>query len=307
MPIRRNSAVRSRNNLSKSIDPRLKVPYNDNADSGFSENESINENNRIYFILLRAHSGIPYIRNQKTIAERVDTVTVRDDMNFYKITSSINGEPNCGRYNYEEKRRDILTTIAKDELNQNKPTNVEARLSQITNNIQRILRQKEQGLFNKSQERSSISTKTFLNKTFKKYSDEFTIQLLYIDEDDLHSKKTDLLNYFSHYELYDSVIDYCGYESVDSDTEEKIDVFDLKGLIDYLYMNPKFNARNVILMDFSCSSLPTGRVDNELIRYLNEKNLHGGKYKLKSNINKKKTKKDKNTNNRKTKKRKTKT
>jgi len=283
----------------------------DEPDSGFSDlsgNEDVNDNNRIYYILLRAHSGIPYI-NTRNVKERVDTVTVPRDMNFYKITSAINGEINCGKYNYNEKKRDILTTVAKDELNPYTPKNIKDRLLQITKNIQKTLREKEKGLFEKSQERSSISNTTFLNKTFHKYSNEFTIQVLYIDEDDVNSKQKDVLNYFTTYDdIYDSVIDYCGFEiDIDEDNgTKKVDVFDLKGLIDYLYNNPKFNTRNCVLMDFSCSSLPNNKSDDDLIQYLNEKNLHGGKYKLKSNINKKKTKKYRNVNNRKTKNRKSK-
>ena len=307
----------------------------DEEDSGVESVSESESNDKIYFVLLRAHGGIPYDSSKASVIDsskanasdqlqKTKIVTVPDDMKFYKITSARNGTKNCGRYDYDTKKLDIQRTIINDTLkNKNKSRKVDAKLKEITKEIQDLLRTKESEthangnkLFNNANERSIISKNTFINKTFQKYPSKYAVQVFHIDEEHITDNKItsediknkdELLNCFFNCDEYDNLIKKTKLLPL-KHNGEVIPQFDLEGLIHHLHDADHIRARNVVLMDFSCSALPKINnipvEDDDLIKYLNKHNYHGGK--LKSHINKKKTKKYKNTNNRKTKNRKTK-
>ena len=234
-----------------------------------STNNIISDDEKLYFVLIRAHGGLPYIPNDDK-SKRVKTIIVPSHMNVHKITSAVNGATNCGAYNYGDKKSDIKNKIAKyiTETTQDKQMQ-----QTIAKKIQKLLRKKEKNIEefkNTFSQRTSISTGTFINKEFEKYGKERqnnkiknTVELMFF----IPSTETNTIETMSA-DIFDAI------KNNDNKT------FDLQSIITWLYKN---NMKNVIILDFSCSSFynPNALTNHEIIDYLNEKDLHGGMYKEK--------------------------
>jgi hypothetical protein len=273
--IKRSNSIRYQNFKETNNIVNINAVNNENINPSNTNinpsNNTTDINNKIYYVLIRAHGRIPYNKDGKTLKSKVATFTVPEDMNVIKITSAVNGSPNCSRYNYNDKKDNIKETIRDSDselqtLETNIESNVKDKLLFIAKKIQKKLRRVEKGIFNDYKIRSIISNKKFINKTFSNYSNpnkdfskpyqDFTIQIMFLDNN----------NDFQTFDMYDDDI-------IKNNNDNKNPVFDLKTVINYLYENIK--AHNVILIDFSCSSLE----DKNMVLYLNNHNLHGGKYK----------------------------
>ena len=116
-----NNIVNNENTNPSNTNPSNTNPSNTNINPSNTNINPSNTNitdidNKIYYVLIRAHGGIPYNKYGKTLKSKVDTFTVPEDMNVIKITSAVNGSLNCGRYNYNDKKDDIKKTIRNSEL-----------------------------------------------------------------------------------------------------------------------------------------------------------------------------------------------
>jgi hypothetical protein len=241
----------------------------ESRDTDLSTNNIISDDEKLYFVLIRAHGGLPYIPNNDT-SKRVKTITVPSHMNVHKITSVVNGATNCGAYNYGDKKSDIKNKIAKyiTETTQDKQMQ-----QTIAEKIQKLLRKKEKKIEefkNTFIQRTSISTGTFINKEFEKYGEERknnnitnTVELMFF----IPSTETNTIETMSA-DIFDAI------KNNDNKT------FDLQSIISWLATN---HMKNIIILDFSCSSFynPNSLTNHEIIDYLNEQDLHGGMYKEK--------------------------
>lgn len=226
------------------------------------------EDNKLYFVLIRAHGGLPYKENSD-VSKRVETFTVPNHMNVHKITSAINGTTNCGAYKYDFKRSDIkniIDDIDKTFRKSTKNNNDEKKYQQtVVNSIQKLLREKEKEIStfkNTYTQRSSISDTTFINKPYQKYGKEkqgeiipHTIEVFFMDP--TSAKKNEIV--VQSTDIFEKI--------------QKNNEFDLKSIIEYL--DKRMYIKNAVILDFSCSSLHVE--DKEVITYLNQHNLHGGK------------------------------
>ena len=333
MPIRRNTGVTSRSMVKSAIGSRVKqLERIDSNDSGLgssseSENESSTNNNNtesyinsifnspekkeklnkmrksIAYVYIRAHSSLPY---DDSNPEKFDTYTMPDDMKLTKITAAVNGEVNCNYYDYQDKK-DIIIGGIKAYYNKNKK-NLDNSY-ELALRIQKELRHfenEENKTGNKipnSENRNVLShNKTVLNKIIYPFSENekksrpnyMTVQILYLDDIITDDDGERLV--FASLDIY-NFIHQIYRESVRRLIIGSNDAIKIADIIKFLYEYLKI--KDVILLDFSCSSYPK-YVSNHvaLTDYLDKAQLHGGKYKSSKNNKKtnKRTKKYKKNN-----------
>jgi hypothetical protein len=248
----------------------------------------------IVYIYIRAHSALPFYNtltsNIVGITGYFETYKMPSDMNLIKITAALNGETNCSFYDYTDKKQLIIEGIRENM----KPTNsdINNRVLSVAKSIQSNLREFEiKNNIKKSNERNIISNeKVVLNKVIERLSDKeiksrpgyIAIQLMFFDEDN---------DEFISIELYDYIYNIYREHRKIVGNPKAIRIADI---IKFLYEYMK--VKQVVLIDFSCSSYSSSNLSNNnknrLTQNINNKNLHGGKSKLRYN----KTKKTKNTN-----------
>ena len=249
-----------------------------------SLSEKKREDKRIYFVLIRAHSGIPLKKTKNP--EKVHTVTPPEEMTVYKITSALNGLRNCGNLNYEEKKNTIQNSIKKyyDELHGRSLPDI----ASVCFNIQQDLKKIEKPFFTKTtaksfgtfEERNIISTGKFINKQFKGYKEEERPEL------------------FSDPKTSYKVIDCFYYDIDNTNPFVQNGHFEYNDVLNEIFAEERFNIKdiltelqelnihNVVLLDFGCSSYQNkeklytekelDELTGELTTYLNAQNLHGG-------------------------------
>lgn len=250
----------------------------------FGDEESIEllkqMRNRIVYVLIRGHSSLPYNSRRNEF----DEYTMPDDMNLVKITAAANGAQNCPRISYPKKKK-LITNFIKKNSNVNDPKEAADML--------RIKLTNEEGEEDKLIKNVVSDNKIILNKVIfplslkevedrKEKEDYRAVEILFLDDDE--SKI--LLD------IYDDII------GTKTSKLKKIEnrplPFKISDIINFLYHY--FKLRNVVLLDFSCSSFWEGEkpVENkdELTDYLNNNNLHGGKVK-KNKTKRNKTKRNK--------------
>jgi hypothetical protein len=335
---RRMTGVKSRSNVSKALRLSKVNQHIDSSDSGLgssseSENESSNNNNNtesyinsifnspekkeklnkmresIAYVYIRAHSSLPY---DDSNPEKFDTYTMPDDMKLTKITAAVNGEVNCNYYDYQDKKDIIIGGIRAYYNKNKKKLDNSYKLALRIQEELRHFEDEENKKGNKipnSENRNVLShNKTVLNKIIYPFSENekksrpnyMTVQILYLDEiikDEDGEKRL----VFASIDIY-NFIHQIYRESVRRLIIGSNDAIKIADIIKFLYEYLKL--KDVVLLDFSCSSYPK-YVNNQdaLTDYLNKAQLHGGKYKSSKNNKKtnKRTKKYKK-NNRKTKK-----
>ena len=237
-----------------------------NNNSGNNENNH-NKDDTLYFIFIRSHGGLPYTQSSD-ISKRVKTITVPEDMNVHKITSAENGAKNCGAYVYDEK-----ITAIKNQIKSYYKKKLETKSQEtIAEEIQTLLRKEESEINtfkNTANKRTIISTKTFINKTYEK-------------DNDLDNKKqtkipVEVIFFQANKKNSFDIIKAHIFDEISKDKQ----TFDFQSIIEWL---KNHGMKNVIIMDFSCSSFsnPLALNNKEIIGYLNKETLHGGMYKAKS-------------------------
>ena len=247
---------------------------------------------KIYFVLIRAHSGITL---QSKNPEDIDTVTPPKEMTVYKITSALNGLSNCDRVDYGKKRLEIKNSI--EEYYKRPLPNIHG----VCNAIQIKLREEEKGIFDDSEKRTIISDTNFINKKFELYSKEYFNGKLgtYTPIECFYYDKT-TRKFIQNKKISEYII-----ELLDLLKEEmKEEIFTIKDILDALKF---YKKKNVVLIDFGCSSYNSIDMysDDErekVTTYLNDNNLHGGintkrhkKRKTRKSIKKRKTRKSSKT------------
>lgn len=296
-----SSSSTSNNNYgsNKNISSKQKIYFNNE----FNEESLLmleKIRNTIAFVYIRAHSGLP-VKNSNNKTLVVDTYKMPDDMNLIKITASQNGESNKSFYEYNDKKETIMDSI---RAYKNKNTNL-SELPNVASSIQSYLRDLEYKNGVKNLEKRNIisNNKIVINKiigpfsdkekTERKIKDYIPVQIVFLDDE---------TNDFTSLDIYEDIKNL--YRRIPNLLiRSHPDAIKMEDIINFLYYF--FELRNVILLDFSCSSFPEDvEYNNLLVNYLDEKNLHGGKYKSSKNKYRrnKKTKTNKNKKTRKTKK-----
>ena len=249
----------------------------------------------IVYVLIRGHSTLPYDPMSKLFRE----YEMPSDMNLIKITGSANGEKYCGRINYVE-RKELIKEIIKNNSNVNQD---------VANKISAKLTENETGE-DKLTKNVVSDNKTVLDKVIFPFSvEEFekknesesykAVELLFLDDRDVET------NSMISLDLYDDIIQ-TKISQLKKKNNRPLQI-KISDIIHFLYNY--FKLKNVVLIDFTCSSFWEGQgtIKEEDktngIAYLNENNLHGGikKRKNKTKKRKNKTKKRKRKNKKKTK------
>jgi len=251
----------------------------------------------IVYIYIRAHSALPFYDTLKSnlngIKGNFETYEIPSDMKLIKITAALNGETNCNYYDYTDKKQLIIEGIRNNMNSTN--SDVDNPVLSVANSIQLNLRGFENNKnIKKSKERNIISdNKVVLNKVIERLSDEeiksrpgyIAIQLMFLDDN----------NEFSSIELYDYI-----YEIYRQNRRivGHLTAIKIADIIKFLYEYMK--VKQVVLMDFSCSSYSSSDLINSnktrLTQNINNKNLHGGKSKLRYNKKNKTNKTNKKSN-----------
>jgi hypothetical protein len=261
------------------------------GEAGSSKLDSMRES--IAYVYIRAHSALPYDKKKE---EHFDIYKMPSDMNLSKITAAPNGDYNSNFYEYQDKKKIIGLGITafESEVSKGKEENdTFTAAAYICGILKRF--EKKQGINDYKQRNIISQEKKVLNKIIvplsikeqKEKKDYFVVQILFFN------KKT---NDFDSFDIYPYI-----HKIYREYTNRLIlghnDAIKIADIINFLY--EYLLLRNVVLLDFSCSSYPAGVINQtELNTYLNDNDLHGGKSK-KSKKNKtkkiKRTKKNKNT------------
>jgi hypothetical protein len=228
----------------------------------------------IAYVYIRAHSALPYDDDEEN---KFNEYTMPSDMNLTKITSAVNGTTNCSFYDYQDKKDLIGAGIEKYDKTTNKKSDKAAK------SIQTELRnyEKEHTIPNWENRNILSSEKTVLNKIIVPYSaaevakrkitDYIATQILFSDDSSRPGYFT-----FSAFDIYQLV-----HEKYRKSIRRYIvghnEAIKIADIIKFLYDDLKL--RNVVLLDFSCSSyqddVPLANQE-ALTKYLNKNNLHGG-------------------------------
>jgi hypothetical protein len=246
----------------------------------------------IAYVYIRAHSNLPYDDTKPPYM--FDTYELPPDMELTKITAAPNGEVNTSFYDYQDKKDIIASGIRvfnKAVAMESEENDTYTAGAYIAGFLKRF--EKKENIPNYKERNEVSNSDIVLNKIIVPLSKEeeaqrenyMVVQILFLDEsDDFQSIDIYPLIHKIYREYTGRFIR--GYRRA-------IKMADIiKFLYDYLKL------KNVVLIDFSCSST---NVENkkQLMIDLNEADLHGG-------IKQKKTKKSKKTNKSKTNKKKTK-
>lgn len=280
-----NSGVGNSNN-SESSGNSSETNNNNNFENSSNSSKTINNksetnahhnnNDTLYFIFIRSHGGLPY-KQDPNISKRVKTIILPEDMNVYKITSAENGTTNCGEYVYDKKITDIKEKIREyyqQKLEIERQTKTQQEIQEtIAKEIQTLLRTEEKHInafTATAHKRSIISTKPFINKPYDKDNrpdittgnPKIPVEVMFLKK--VRTNKFGIENTY----IFDEI----------SKDKKK---FDLQSIINWLI---KYGMKNVIIMDFSCSTFSNKLAFNniDIIKYLNNQNIHGGMYKAKS-------------------------
>lgn len=305
--------------LPSNSDPQVISEYN-NEDSQFDpksgyltvamENTAPIEES-IFFVYIRMHGSL-IIKNKKSkkkgIIKSFDKYVIPEDMILHKITSAPNGSKNESHTGYDSKNKIIQDTIETAYIEKKNPV-----ISYISVNIAYALKEAERKIqppIKDVEDRTILSmNKTVLNKGLAKYPEE-SIEKIIRTETVKEYKPILIFRYninknnFTEIPVtYEDIITY--YKENNTEKQHYIDVktkellITTKAIIEFLYN--ALQLRNVILMDFSCSSIEKDNLNSEEIKKLidnaNVYNYHGGKYKLNSKKHKKRTKKNKRKSN----------
>ena len=251
----------------------------DNDDDNDDDDDDDDDDEDISYVYIRGHSNLPYLRNGKK-NEKFDIYNISDEINVVKITAAANGETNCALYDFNIKTNLIQQGIdmykkfygdftETEQTKINKPfvaaTSIAMKLNEYEkNNIVSI----------EKEERNIVSMeKKVLNKIIIPLSaDEQKNKPGYMTVGVLHKngiKKTDI--YGLIYSVYRQRNKITGYPMA----------ITMKDIIDFL--NKYLHYKNVVLLDFSCSSYGEDvpdKIKKKLTTYLNKKNLHGGNSKI---------------------------
>jgi hypothetical protein len=248
----------------------------------------------IVYVFIRGHSSLPYKGPYNYKGNDFDTYfheyEIPDDMNLVKITGSANGAKYCGSINYPVRKK-IITNIIKNNSNVNNPKEVAVRISQR-------LTEKETGE-DKLTKNVVSENKTILNKVIFPFdteeiagrkqqgeTDYTPLEILFLDDNN---------NKISS-DIYPDIKVTKRSEINNIPGRNSKLPFKISDIIHFLY--DYFKLKNVVLIDFTCSSFweePNKTVVNkdELTLYLNENNLHGGIKKRKNKTKRRKNKKNK--------------
>jgi len=265
----------------------------------------------IFFVYIRMHGSLIIIDKKKKKTDKIEKsfekYKIPDDMILHKITSAPNGSINESHTGYDSKNKIIEDTI---EIAYNEKK--EPDISYISVNIAFALKEAERQIeppIQDVEDRTILSmNKTVLNKGLNKYKEE-SIEKIIKTETIKEYKPILIFRYNTNKKIfteipvtYEDIYSY--YKSHNKgkqyyDINTKKPIITTKDLIEFLYN--ALNLRNVILMDFSCSSIGKDKLTDtekqDLLEYANKHNYHGGNYKLNSIKNKKKTKKNKSKSN----------
>jgi hypothetical protein len=249
------------------------------------------EEKHIAIILIRAHGSIPYDWKLSNSMNKpvADIIAAPKGLNVLKITSALNGAPNCGLVRYDTKYMALKEAIQQAQTLSDTPMGL-AYFMQTT------LRNKERGKFDDFQTRNMISHGPFLNKLITPYESTLIANRAAQTNDFKYHTLTlwhydTLRGIVNEESIYDQVKKWtleqnewinadAGYPVIPPHEMEQVRTLDL---LNYMKENTKF--KDVILLDFSCSSADPSYFQphdvDEMVRDLNEKHIHGGKPKPK--------------------------
>jgi hypothetical protein len=271
------------------------------VDSGFyqlKESTLTDIDNRIAYVYIRAHSALPVISDRKGKFKDIDIYEIPNDINVVKLTAASNGERNNNLYEYQDKKQLIMDGIKEYEEEYEEET-LESPWK-VAKKIEKKLKkfEKYKEIPNAELRNVVSNDKIVLNKIIhplpqeelgrRRIKNYMPVQILFYNKD---------------FDDFDSADIYEVIHRIYRVKQNRLipgyaDAITIEDIIEYL--RDILKVKNVVLLDFTCSSFSentSDRIDKEkLINYLNDWNWHGGKRKkTKKNKKNKKTKKTKKT------------